>query len=42
MTSFHREPDRKRSNRRRWCSTALCGNGHTVAAYRKREADASS
>ncbi|WP_137924896.1 ABATE domain-containing protein [Cupriavidus sp. 2SB] len=30
--------DRTRSHRRRWCSMALCGNRHKVAAFRKREA----
>lgn len=29
--------DRTRAHRRRWCSMALCGNRHKVAAYRKRE-----
>lgn len=34
--------DRTRSHRRRWCSMALCGNRHKVAAFRKRnEADQS-
>jgi predicted RNA-binding Zn ribbon-like protein len=28
--------DHTRSHHRRWCSTALCGNRHKVAAYRKR------
>jgi predicted RNA-binding Zn ribbon-like protein len=28
--------DQTRSHHRRWCSTALCGNRHKVAAYRKR------
>ncbi|WP_454735223.1 CGNR zinc finger domain-containing protein [Cupriavidus necator] len=32
--------DRTRSHRRRWCSMALCGNRHKVAAFRKREAAA--
>ncbi|TXI85422.1 MULTISPECIES: CGNR zinc finger domain-containing protein [unclassified Cupriavidus] len=32
--------DRTRAHRRRWCSMALCGNRHKVAAYRKREASA--
>lgn len=31
--------DRTRSHRRRWCSMALCGNRHKVAAFRKRESD---
>ncbi|MCD0503866.1 CGNR zinc finger domain-containing protein [Bordetella petrii] len=30
--------DRTRSHRRRWCSMALCGNRHKVAAFREREA----
>ena len=30
--------DRTRSHRRRWCSMALCGNRHKVAAFRRREA----
>lgn len=30
--------DRTKSHRRRWCSMALCGNRHKVAAFRKREA----
>ncbi len=30
--------DRTRSHRRRWCSMALCGNRHKVAAFRQREA----
>jgi predicted RNA-binding Zn ribbon-like protein len=30
--------DQTRSHHRRWCSTALCGNRHKVAAYRKRRA----
>ncbi|MGB3433975.1 CGNR zinc finger domain-containing protein [Achromobacter sp.] len=35
--------DRTRSHRRRWCSMALCGNRHKVAAFRQREAqDAAS
>lgn len=35
--------DRTRSHKRRWCSMALCGNRHKVAAFRKREAaDASA
>ncbi len=32
--------DRTKSHRRRWCSMALCGNRHKVAAFRKREAAA--
>ena len=28
--------DQTKSHHRRWCSTALCGNRHKVAAYRKR------
>lgn len=28
--------DRTRSHHRRWCSMALCGNRHKVAAFRKR------
>ena len=28
--------DRTRGHRRRWCSTAVCGNRAKVAAYRKR------
>lgn len=32
--------DRTKSQRRRWCSMALCGNRHKVAAFRKREATA--
>ena len=31
--------DRTRSHRRRWCSPALCGNRHKVAAYRRRRKD---
>lgn len=31
--------DRTRSHRRRWCSMALCGNRHKVAAFRQREAE---
>ncbi|NYI00895.1 CGNR zinc finger domain-containing protein [Cupriavidus plantarum] len=34
--------DRTRAHRRRWCSMALCGNRHKVAAYRRREANASA
>ncbi|CAG9171667.1 CGNR zinc finger domain-containing protein [Cupriavidus pampae] len=34
--------DRTRAHRRRWCSMALCGNRHKVAAYRRREASASA
>ncbi|QET06087.1 MULTISPECIES: CGNR zinc finger domain-containing protein [Cupriavidus] len=34
--------DRTRAHRRRWCSMALCGNRHKVAAYRKREATATA
>ncbi|MFD4836778.1 CGNR zinc finger domain-containing protein [Achromobacter sp. NPDC058515] len=30
--------DRTRSHRRRWCSMALCGNRHKVAAFRQRGA----
>lgn len=30
--------DRTRSHKRRWCSMALCGNRHKVAAFRQREA----
>lgn len=29
--------DLTRSHRRRWCSMALCGNRHKVAAFRQRE-----
>ena len=32
--------DRTKSHRRRWCSMAVCGNRHKVAAFRKREAAA--
>jgi len=28
--------DQTKSHHRRWCSPALCGNRHKVAAYRKR------
>jgi predicted RNA-binding Zn ribbon-like protein len=28
--------DQSKSHHRRWCSTAVCGNRHKVAAYRKR------
>jgi predicted RNA-binding Zn ribbon-like protein len=28
--------DRTKSHRRRWCSMAVCGNRHKVAAFRKR------
>jgi predicted RNA-binding Zn ribbon-like protein len=28
--------DRTKSHHRRWCSMALCGNRHKVAAYRRR------
>jgi predicted RNA-binding Zn ribbon-like protein len=28
--------DQTRSHHRRWCSVAICGNRHKVAAYRKR------
>jgi predicted RNA-binding Zn ribbon-like protein len=28
--------DRTKSHHRRWCSAALCGNRHKVAAYRQR------
>jgi len=28
--------DRTKSHHRRWCSMAVCGNRHKVAAYRKR------
>lgn len=28
--------DRTKSHRRRWCSMALCGNRHKVAAFRQR------
>lgn len=34
--------DRTRSHRRRWCSMALCGNRHKVAAFRQREATGAS
>ena len=29
--------DRTKSHHRRWCSMAMCGNRHKVAAYRKRQ-----
>jgi predicted RNA-binding Zn ribbon-like protein len=29
--------DRTKSHQRRWCSMAMCGNRHKVAAYRKRQ-----
>lgn len=29
--------DRTKAHRRRWCSMALCGNRHKVAAFRKRK-----
>jgi predicted RNA-binding Zn ribbon-like protein len=29
--------DRTKSHRRRWCSMALCGNRHKVAAFRQRQ-----
>lgn len=29
--------DRTLAHKRRWCSMALCGNRHKVAAYRKRQ-----
>lgn len=29
--------DRTKSHRRRWCSMALCGNRHKVAAFRQRK-----
>lgn len=32
--------DRTKSHRRRWCSMALCGNRHKVAAFRQRRQDA--
>jgi len=28
--------DRTKSHRRRWCSMAVCGNRHKVAAFRRR------
>ena len=31
--------DQTKSHHRRWCSTAICGNRHKVAAYRKRRRD---
>jgi predicted RNA-binding Zn ribbon-like protein len=31
--------DRTKSHHRRWCSAALCGNRHKVAAYRQRLRD---
>jgi predicted RNA-binding Zn ribbon-like protein len=31
--------DHTKSHRRRWCSMALCGNRHKVAAYRQRLRD---
>lgn len=34
--------DRTRGHRRRWCSTAVCGNRAKVAAYRKRLKKAST
>jgi predicted RNA-binding Zn ribbon-like protein len=33
--------DYTKSHHRRWCSMALCGNRHKVAAYRKRRRDES-
>lgn len=33
--------DRGRNNRRRWCSTTVCGNRHKVAQYRARRIDSS-
>ncbi len=33
--------DRTKSHHRRWCSMAVCGNRHKVAAFRKRGAEAS-
>jgi len=33
--------DETRSHHRRWCSAAICGNRHKVAAYRKRRREAS-
>lgn len=33
--------DRTKSHHRRWCSMALCGNRHKVAAFRKRQQQAS-
>jgi predicted RNA-binding Zn ribbon-like protein len=32
--------DRTKSHRRRWCSMALCGNRHKVAAFRQRQQEA--
>jgi predicted RNA-binding Zn ribbon-like protein len=34
--------DETRSHHRRWCSPAICGNRHKVAAYRKRRRHAAS
>jgi len=31
--------DRTKSHRRRWCSMAVCGNRHKVAAFRKRRGE---
>ena len=33
--------DRTKSHHRRWCSMALCGNRHKVAAFRKRQQQSS-
>jgi predicted RNA-binding Zn ribbon-like protein len=32
--------DRTKSHRRRWCSTAICGNRHKVASFRARRKSA--
>jgi predicted RNA-binding Zn ribbon-like protein len=32
--------DTTKNHRRQWCSTAVCGNRHKVAAFRKRQAKA--
>lgn len=34
--------DHTRGHRRRWCSTAVCGNRAKVAAHRKRQKDAAA
>jgi predicted RNA-binding Zn ribbon-like protein len=31
--------DRTKSHRRRWCSMAVCGNRHKVAAFRQRQGE---
>jgi predicted RNA-binding Zn ribbon-like protein len=30
--------DTTKNHRRQWCSTAVCGNRHKVAAFRERQA----